>query len=75
MTVTFYPDKVRIGKTGIRYPFLLVIPGLCTLLGKVTFTTRGTLEVAFPAGVKVEPGLPATVLAEYEKQIGGEGRK
>ena len=75
MTVTFYPDKVRIGKTGIRYPFLLVIPGFCTMQGKVTYTTRGTLEVAFPVGVEVKPGLPATVLAEYEKQIGGEWRK
>ena len=50
MTVTFLTDNIKMGRTGISYPFVLEVPEFGQIAGRVTETQRGATSVAFPAG-------------------------
>lgn len=72
MRVTFLTDNVIMGRCGVRYPFVVEVPGFGQIAGRVTVTQRGATAVAFPAGVRAIPVVSVIVLSEFEKQVNTE---
>lgn len=72
MTVTFLIDNIKMGKTGISYPFVLQDPDFGQIAGRVTETQRGATQVAFPSGVKANSTTAWFVLYEFQKQVNKE---
>ena len=69
MTATFLTDNVKMGRTGISYPFVLEVPEFGQIAGRVTETQRGATQVAFPSGVKAASAAAGFVLYEFQKQV------
>lgn len=69
MTVTFLTENIKMGRTGISYPFVLEIPEFGQIAGRVTETQRGATQVAFPSGVKAASAAAGFVLYEFQKQV------
>lgn len=69
MTVSFLTDNVKIGRTGISYPFVLEVPEFGQITGKVTETQRGATQVAFPSGVRSLSATAGFILCEFQKQV------
>ena len=69
MTVTFLTDNVKMGRTGIVYPFVLEVPEFGQIAGRVTETQRGATLVAFPSGVKATSAIAGFILYEFQKQV------
>ena len=69
MTVTFLTDSIKIGRTGISYPFVLEVPEFGQIAGRVTETQRGATLVAFPTGVKAVSATAGFILCEFQKQV------
>lgn len=69
MTVTFLTDNIKMGRTGISYPFVLEVPEFGQIAGRVTETRRGATQVAFPSGVKAASAAAGFVLYEFQKQV------
>ncbi len=72
MTVTFLIDNIKMGKTGISYPFVLEVPEFGQIAGRVTETRRGATQVAFPSGVKAASATAGFILYEFQKQVNAE---
>ena len=70
MTVTFLTDNIKMGRTGISYPFVLEVPEFGQIAGRVTETRRGATQVAFPSGVKAASATAGFILYEFQKQVG-----
>lgn len=64
MTVTFLTDNIKVGRTGISYPFVLEVPEFGQIAGRVTET-----QVAFPSGVKAASAVAGFVLYEFQKKV------
>lgn len=75
MTATFLIDNIKMGRTGISYPFVLEVPEFGQIAGRVTETQRGATQVAFPSGVKASSTVAGFILYEFEKQVSGAGGK
>lgn len=71
MTVTFLIDNIKMGRTGITYPFVLEVPEFGQIAGRVTETQRGATQVAFPSGVKAIGDTAGRILCEFQKQVAG----
>lgn len=69
MTVTFLIDNIKMGRTGISYPFVLEVPEFGQIAGRVTETQRGATQVAFPSGVKAAGVVAGFILYEFQKQV------
>lgn len=69
MTVTFLIDNIKMGRTGISYPFVLEVPEFGQIAGRVTETQRGATQVAFPSGVKAAGAVAGFILYEFQKQV------
>ena len=69
MTVTFLTDNIKMGRTGISYPFVLEVPEFGQIAGRVTETQRGATQVAFPSGVKAASTTAGFILYEFQKQV------
>lgn len=69
MTVTFLTENIKMGRTGISYPFVLEVPEFGQIAGRVTETQRGATQVAFPSGVKAASATAGVVLCEFQKQV------
>lgn len=69
MTVTFLTDNIKMGRTGISYPFVLEVPEFGQIAGRVAETQRGATQVAFPSGVKAASAAAGFVLYEFQKQV------
>lgn len=69
MTATFLTANVKMGRTGISYPFVLEVPEFGQIAGRVTETQRGATQVAFPSGVKAASAAAGFVLYEFQKQV------
>ena len=69
MTVTFLIDNIKMGRTGISYPFVLEVPEFGQIAGRVTETQRGATQVAFPSGVKAASTTAGFILYEFHKQV------
>ena len=69
MTVTFLTDNIKMGRTGISYPFVLEVPEFGQIAGRVTETQRGATQVAFPSGVKATSTTAGFILYEFQKQV------
>ena len=67
MTVTFLTDNIKMGRTGISYPFVLEVPEFGQIAGRVTETQRGATQVAFPSGVKAASTTAGFILYEFQK--------
>ena len=72
MTVTFLTDNIKMGRTGISYPFVLEVPEFGQIAGRVTETQRGATSVAFPAGVRSLSAAAGFILCEFQKQVNTE---
>lgn len=72
MTVTFLTDNIKMGRTGISYPFVLEITDVGQIAGRVTETQRGAMQVAFPPGVKAASTAAGFILYEFQKQVSAE---
>ena len=72
MTVTFLTDNVKMGRTGIVYPFVVEIPDFGQIAGRVTETQRGATQVAFPSGVKATSATAGFILYEFQKQVNAD---
>lgn len=69
MTVIFLTDNIKMGRTGISYPFVLEVPEFGQIAGRVIETQRGATQVAFPSGVKVAGATAGFILCEFQKQV------
>ncbi len=69
MTVTFIPVMVKTGRTGIRYPFVVEIPDVGQIAGKVFENQRRFVSVQFAPGVKPDGKMLAAVLSEFQRQV------
>ena len=69
MTVTFLIDNIKMGRTGISYPFVLEVPEFGQIAGRVTETQRGATQVAFPSGVKAASTTAVFMLDEFQNQV------
>lgn len=69
MTVTFLIDNIKMGRTGISYPFVLEVSEFGQIAGRVTETQRGATQVAFPSGVKAVGSVAGFILYEFQKQV------
>ena len=69
MTVTFLIDNIKMGRTGISYPFVLEVPEFGQIAGRVTETQRRATQVAFPSGVKAASTTAGFILYEFQKQV------
>ena len=69
MTATFLTDNIKMGRTGISYPFVLEVPEFGQIAGRVTETQRGATQVAFPPGIKVSGATAGFILYEFQKQV------
>ena len=67
MTVTFLIDNIKMGRTGISYPFVLEVPEFGQIAGRVTETQRGATQVAFPSSTTA-----GFILYEFQKQVNTE---
>lgn len=72
MTVSFLTDNIKMGRTGIFYPFVLEVPEFGQIVGKVIETQRGATQVAFPSGVKAASVTAGFILCEFQKQVNTE---
>ena len=72
MTVTFLSDNIKMGRTGISYPFVLEVPEFGQIAGRVTVTQRGATQVAFPSGVRGNGVTAGFILCEFQKQVNTE---
>lgn len=72
MTVTFLTDNIKMGRTGISYPFVLEVPEFGQIAGRVTETQRGATQVAFPSGVKAASATAGFILYEFQKQVSAD---
>lgn len=69
MTVTFIPEMVKMGCTGIRYPFVVEIPDVGQIAGKVLEDQRRFVSVRFAPGVQADGKMIAAVLGEFQRQV------
>lgn len=69
MTVTFIPEMVKMGRTGIRYPFVVEIPDVGQIAGKVLENQRRFVSVRFAPGVQADGKMIAAVLGEFQRQV------
>lgn len=69
MTVTFIPEMVKMGRTGIRYPFVVEIPDVGQIAGKVLENQRRLVSVRFAPGVQADGKMIAAVLGEFQRQV------
>lgn len=69
MTVTFIPGLVKMGRTGIRYPFVVEIPDVGRIVGKVLENQRRFVSVQFAPGVKADGKMIAAVLEQFQIQV------
>lgn len=72
MTVTFLTDNIKMGRTGISYPFVLEVPEFGQIAGRVTETQRCATSVAFPSGVRSLSAVAGFILCEFQKQVNTE---
>ena len=69
MTVTFIPEMVKMGRSGIRYPFVVEIPDVGRIAGKVLENQRRFISVRFAPGVQADGKMIAEVLGEFRGQV------
>lgn len=69
MAITFIPEMVKMGRTGIRYPFVVEVPGVGNIAGKVLENQRRYISVRFPPGVQADGELIGKVLTEFTRQV------
>lgn len=69
MKITFIPEMVKMGRTGIRYPFVVEVPGVGQIAGKVLENQRRYTSVRFAPGVQVDGELIGRVLTEFTRQV------